>query len=137
MPNWCYNTLTVSGEKEDVVRFRKENKEKDVNNKIKDVPLSFIKAIPYKGNWNHEWCIKNWGTKWDVSDVETQLNEINDTDIQYNFNTAWVPPEKWFRFIVKKYPKLYFHLEYEEEGIGFSGEIIAENGEIVEEVYEE
>jgi len=83
MPNWCENTLIVSGDKKQIKQFKEKAKGKknktdlSLNN---FVPLSKElenttapslkpnkKLIKKYGadNW-YEWCISNWGTKWDV-----------------------------------------------------------------------
>jgi hypothetical protein len=66
-------------------------------------------------NW-YEWCIVNWGTKWnachseDCDVVETAQMTI------YRFSTAWSPPAPFVHALAIAFPKLTFRLEYTLEG---------------------
>jgi len=91
MPNWCENIVRISGDKEEIARFRRETDDMD-----------FKKILPYEGEWDYEWCCKNWGTKWEI-DIEDKSIESGDGFVQYEFNTAWSPPEGIFRAIKNKY----------------------------------
>jgi len=139
MPNWCGNDLSVSGPKEDMNRFIEQAKSKrptgqeiepngNVIEKFEDVALSFEKFVPYPyGKWDYDWCVKNWGTKWDACEVN------DDGHGNYYFDTAWSPPTEAVLGMSKCYPTLEFHLAYEECGCDFSGEYRVRNGEIMED----
>ena len=43
----------------------------------------------YNFLWWYEWCIKNWGTKWNSIDASFSLE---DDSIVYKFHTAWAEP---------------------------------------------
>jgi len=43
----------------------------------------------------YNWCIANWGTKWDASSVD--IKRIDDTTVELTFDTAWSPPIEWYR----------------------------------------
>lgn len=73
------------------------------------------------------WCATHWGTKWDLSDVET-TGVINE-QIEYVFETAWSPPDSWLEKVAKDWPDLKFTLNYDEPGIGFAGILVFEHGE--------
>lgn len=120
MPNWCDNKLSIDGDEELLKKFYNENRDDDNE-------LSFDKSVPLydddDGDDNMK-RITRWGTKWDAHEVCT--NEMGE----YEFDTAWSPPEQWFIAIVEKYPELSFELLYSEPGMGFSGVIKGEDGEI-------
>lgn len=81
-------------------------------------------------NGGYEWCTENWGTKWGICNAE--LVNDGDTYLDYEFRTAWSPPEPVVHAMSKKFPKLKFDLRYFEGGAGFNGILICENGEIKE-----
>jgi hypothetical protein len=114
MPNWCENTLQVSGfeNKEATQAFFEQHKGEE--------DLSFEKAVPYPAGsgWNRKWCRENWGTTWDADGPE---GEVGEYDLTYNFATAWSPPLRWLKAIAAQHPDLTFVLRYEESGWGFTG----------------
>ena len=85
MPNWCENTLTVTGEENEVQLFKDLAKPKDQK---MDSELSFESLYPIadKNDWYH-WCIAHWGTKWDV---EATLDELSPDYLEYpRFKGLW------------------------------------------------
>lgn len=69
-------------------------------------------------NW-YNWCIENWGTKWDV---EAMLVDEGSTYLSYTFSSAWSPPISFVEKASKLFPLLDFMLEFKEPGMGFAGE---------------
>ena len=123
MPNWCENKLVVRGNKIDMSKFKKTM---DVENLLNSfVPLPKEKD----DNW-YQWCVDNWGTKWDV---EINDSTIDDDFIELSFDSAWGPPIAWVEIVAKKYPKLKFALKYDEPGMCFMGCAKGSNGVIVQE----
>jgi hypothetical protein len=126
MPNWCDNRLEIFAEnKEGADQLKRfiEQAAKDVPEQDKS-PLHFVNFVPYpNGEWNYDWCVNNWGTKWDVSEVDLdQDTEYDDHGfVYYCFQTAWAPPVEWLKKVAKMFPELRFRLKYEEEGVGFMG----------------
>lgn len=146
MPNWCYNALSVDATTEGgkilVEAFRPKYKDDrgqlyarpmmdlypfppELDITARPVPDAELDAI-YKANqekfgasnW-YDWCIKNWGTKWDCSVMD--MDEDDPEDVRIYFDTAWSPPTDFFKWFAEKYPDSVFECEYEEEGIGFEG----------------
>jgi len=135
MPNYCYNALTVVGEKEIVDLFVQLNKGDNG-----DIDFSQLAPYPdeiYQGNLGQEerkihgannwydWNIANWGTKWNASEIEEWVIEKRYDDIytaSIKFTTAWAPPIEWFKKAAPQYSKsLSFTLDYWEEGMFFAG----------------
>lgn len=52
-----------------------------------------------------EWCIKNWGTKWDAFD-QRFINE----DV-FTFHTAWDPPFPILMSLSEIFPDVTFHIK--------------------------
>ncbi|MBD5100742.1 MAG: hypothetical protein HDT29_05720 [Clostridiales bacterium] len=73
----------------------------------------------------YDWCIKNWGTKWNAYD--TQINDIDKADIY--FDTANTPAIPIIKVLSEKYPDCKFEYEYAEEQVGYNaGYYDYENG---------
>ena len=137
MPNWCENTLTVTGPELELAAFKHkvhdyENPRKVAEGESKQV-LSFAATVPepiYKEEdgadaWYH-WRHAHWGTKWNASDPRL---EETDGSLIYHFDTAWGPPTEWLEATIEKFPKLQFRLFYAEGGMGFAGVIYGEDGQ--------
>ena len=116
MPNWCENSLTVKGEKNEVKNFYEKGLEKGVDKKEGEWRL--FPYHPYKNQWNYDWCCENWGTKWDVYDLKC---ELIDGEFSASFLSAWAPPVEWLKKVQSDYPTLTFELEYNENGMQFKG----------------
>lgn len=149
MPNWCHNTLTVSGNVDEVDRFIRENQ----GNLDEGENLLFSKAVPeptYEGyddgskrmtdeglpTW-HDWRVENWGTKWEPNvdqSADEKVIENGGEKIKiatYYFDTAWGPADIWFEKMITKYSNLKICLTYGEPGGDFGGAIIADKGKII------
>ena len=133
MPNWCYNRITIYGDSETEAKLKEieEIFEKaDPFNQI--FPIPDFKNIPNeKGElpklerrlnpdgsvfyetynfpdgknddrWYH-WCIENWGTKWELSELDIEYDE---EVLELTFSTAWSPPEGIMQELKDKYPDL-------------------------------
>tara|TARA_R110000823_G_C15539677_1_gene457949 strand:+ start:81 stop:485 length:405 start_codon:yes stop_codon:yes gene_type:complete len=121
MPNWCENEIRVSGDTKKVKAFMKFVKSKDQD-------FDFEKVIPLpKGEWDYQWCLDNWDTKWNACDVEREYNPKYGDEVEYTFNTAWSPPENIFRELKNKFKlneegsDIFISWFYREDGMEFSG----------------
>ena len=63
----------------------------------------------------YEWCVDNWGTKWNAYD---QYVDINGANTVIYFNTAWACPYEIFIALSKLYPKIKIWVKYADEDIG-------------------
>lgn len=73
----------------------------------------------------YEWCIKHWGTKWNV-DCVRRGNVLH-------FDTAWSPPLPVIVVMAQQFPDLTFTLRYYEGGQGFQGKVVWHGGREVEQ----
>ena len=129
MPNWCYNTINIEGPREELDKFVEKAKSKDKDVAPSDRSLSFQNFLPSPtGEWEYNWCVENWGTKWDAR--YPNLEDGGGSDIMYSFDTAWSPPTPVVTKMIYDFPKLRFSLYYEEPGCNFQGELEGYNGEI-------
>ena len=163
MPNYCSNYLTLTHEDPAMIVRAKDALERgeflaefipvpeelqivagSVGNPVEQAKLEAdtnrnIEKYGY-GNW-YDYCVNEWGTKWDVAVSED--NKYPDTTIEeaengenyvvhYNFNTAWSRPLGAISKLSAQYPNLLFTLSYEEE-TGWGGEMEFLRGEVISE----
>lgn len=77
----------------------------------------------------YDWCIENWGTKWDMNSV---TQEENPGEIKYYFSTAWGPPLEWCEKVAGDWLQLEFKVLFFEPGMCFAGENHYVGGELVD-----
>jgi hypothetical protein len=121
MPNWCLNKLTVEHEDGAMVdRFVNAYNAGKACNEFLPMPEGI-------GDGWYDWCINNWGTKWDIgADVGTEKEEWHGlkatrvgNQVTCSFDSAWAPPVGLY----EELDKLGFSVDatYFEPGIGFCG----------------
>lgn len=85
-----------------------------------EAKLDELKARHGADNW-YDWCINNWGTKWDachaaIERVPYVLAGPQSKDrVEISFDTAWAAPERVIHALVRKYPNLNFVHSYSYE----------------------
>lgn len=67
-------------------------------------------------NGGYEWCLENWGSKWNAKDVIW----VPQQNTMY-FDTAWAPIFPILSAIHKRFPTATITYEYYERGMGFIG----------------
>jgi hypothetical protein len=111
MPNWCQNVAYIKHEdKAELDKIVAELNKKD------EVKL-FSSLVPNpSGEWDYDWSVQNWGTKWEASVYEYNMEEEH---LYISFDTAWGPPIVFY----DKIGELGFEVEafYREEGMAFAG----------------
>ena len=91
MPNWCYNTATLSHtDKSKIDALEAELQKEDSQ------PLNHLRPNP-AGEWDYGWSVDNWGTKWDVSIQDWERED--DFTIVMHFDSAWSPPTTLYEFL--------------------------------------
>ena len=111
MPNWCNNVAYIKHD--DVEELNKIVKELDKG----DESGLFNLLVPNpSGEWQYDWSVENWGTKWDASVYEYRMEEEH---LYISFDTAWGPPIEFYNKILS----LGYEVEafYYESGMGFAG----------------
>jgi hypothetical protein len=146
MPNWCYNSVKIQGDPEELKRFisfsHGDNQGLSFD-KILPAPAGiFDKAedaqpVPSGGgikmpDW-YEWCCANWGTKWDVdSPVNNDVTvSVSPASLDYTFQTAWAPPIPVIHAAAESFPKLKFDHIYIDESMDFAGRFVWLGGKSV------
>ena len=104
MPNWCNNTVTIQhNDPAKIAALSEAIQNGDFCKFVKPIPealkdttapnsdanaKALIEEYGYS-DW-YDYCVNEWGTKWDVSD-EGGLDIDGDT-ITFSFDSAWAPP---------------------------------------------
>ena len=121
MPNWCQNEVRVIGNAEKVKEFMDFVKSDEQD-------FDFEKIIPLpNGEWDREWCIEKWDTKWNACRVVKDFDPQYEDQVEYTFDTAWSPPEGIFKKLKEKFVSnekdsgLYISWFYREDDNEFSG----------------
>ena len=148
MPNWCNNTVEVYHPDANKLKALVEAFNKgEMCNYIKPVPES-LKIVagcvgdPDEqkkleeataqnlvdhgyGNW-YDYCVNEWGTKWDVGGDGDQATITSPNSISMGFDSAWAPPIA----AMEKFQDLGFKVKliYWESGMCFCG-LYDENGD--------
>ena len=122
MPNWCSNTLKMSGSTEQVDKLEKYLQHNDDDHGL----LNFFipepldppngKASDALPGW-YNWRCNNWGTKWEV---EVRGLKRDGNTLTMSFDSAWSPP-------IPVYEAMHAQgwdvvACYWEPGMGFAGE---------------
>ena len=71
-------------------------------------------------NW-YDFCVAEWGTKWDVYDQDIVDIDEDDLSIVFTCNSAWSPPEGVFDVLSEMSVIETFRCSYFESGMGFVG----------------
>jgi hypothetical protein len=85
-------------------------------------------------NW-YDWCVANWGTKWDCYEVGAwNINDHRDHTISATicYETAWSPVTEFWCKVSEMYPECEFFHEFADEGGGFLGHETIVNGEVTD-----
>jgi len=150
MPNWCNNYLVLEHEDPAMIeRAKKAFAEGKLLEEFCPVPSSLHVVAGRVGddtdpkqieleaqeaaniathgyaNW-YDYCVNEWGTKWDVGGEGDQASQDSPTDLRMNFDSAWAPPIA----AMEKFQDLGFKVKlvYWESGMCFCG-IYDENGD--------
>ena len=136
MPNWCDNTITIKGKAQkvnDIYQRLIKDEEDGLCSILHPMPKNtFTGNLGQKEreqcaeenipNW-YDWCISNWGTKWDTCDGDWQYEDAGDGEaiLTGSFQTAWGPPIGVYEHAQEAHPELYIHAMYYEGGCAFAG----------------
>ena len=133
MPNWCNNTITLSGPKDKITKLY--NKAKETNELLQLLyPMpEALKDTTADGSKNEElvektgysdwygWRTDNWSTKWDVDTDNLELSK-DGTTISGWFDSAWSPPIGAYENFISENTDCSIHSYYYEGGMDFGGE---------------
>ena len=134
MPNWCNNTITLTGPKDKITAlYNKAKKEDALLQQLKPMPDALegtTSPAPKEGkvqplvdgfdNW-YDWRVQNWGTKWDVDMEGLELSD-DGTTITGWFDSAWAPPIHAYEYFLTANEDCSINSYYYEGGMDFAGQ---------------
>ena len=136
MPNWCNNSITISGPKDKITKLYNDAV---AENGLLQVMYPMPKELedttspaPKEGepqplvdgydNW-YDWRVNNWATKWDVDVEHLELSE-DGTNISGWFDSAWAPPTGAYDEFLARNEDCSIKALYYEGGMDFGGEYL-------------
>ena len=145
MPNWCNNTITITGPAQKIQALYDAAVAEDGGLLNGMVPMPERLKDTVKGsngdadNW-YDWAVSNWGTKWDVSTEGLEFTDNGDGTalIEGWFDSAWAPPIGAYEKFSEQNNDCHIEASYHEGGMDFGGFWDTENGdEYLEGCHEE
>jgi hypothetical protein len=88
-------------------------------NRIIPVPVEI--ESDSDGMVGYNWRVDNWGTKWDVHEVEFR---VASAGVEFYFDTAWAPPIPVIARLSTVFPDAIVGIAYDEPGMDFGGYVI-------------
>ena len=123
MPNWCTNTLSITGNVSTLCELKTV---------IEADREGLLEAIaPLQGEWSHGEACETWGTKWDISTEGLEYTDNGDgtAEITGWFDSAWSPPIYAYNTFCEDMDGVYLEAYYEEGGMCFVGYWSSEGGD--------
>jgi hypothetical protein len=149
MPNWCNNTVEITHDDpakikelvdavnagkflnyacpvpEDlmIVAGRAGADDSPEQKALVEAETRNLATHGYK-TW-YDFCVNEWGTKWDVDAIETISLEGDVDHVTFGFDSAWSPPTVAMEYLMEQgfTVKLYYY----EPGMAFAG--VWDNGD--------
>ena len=133
MPNWCNNTITLTGPKEKITAiYNKAKEDNALLQQLYPMPEALegtTSPAPKEGkvqplvdghdNW-YDWRVDNWSTKWDVDMDGLELSD-DGTTITGWFDSAWAPPIGAYEHFLTNNEDCSISSLYYEGGMDFAG----------------
>jgi hypothetical protein len=117
MPNWCDNMVTLRhSDKAKVDALDAEMSKRNAALHFEGQLLQYLVPNP-SGEWNYDWSVANWGTKWDASIIDYERRD--DNEVWVSFESAWSPPTVAYDTLVEQGWEV--EAVYYEPGMGFGG----------------
>ena len=125
MPNWCDNSVTLKhSDKSKIDALAAEMSKTNNEGRSMAEPFNHLRPNP-AGEWEYEWSVSNWGTKWEANIIDWDRPE--DNEIIIFFDSAWSPPIALYEYLVEEgwEVEAYYH----ESGCCFAGKFTNEDGD--------
>ena len=120
MPNYCSNSVTLRhDDPAEIARAVEAFKRGEFLTQLVPNPA---------GAWDYDWCVSNWGTKWDVGgDGYDPIVADDGLSADFTFDSAWSPPITAYEAMTEQ--GFNVNAMYYESGMCFAGTWDSEFGE--------
>lgn len=147
MPNWCYNSVSVSHSDPAMIdRFVKATEDErlfdefvpmpeELRNTTSPSPTNESLVEKYGASDWYSWALDNWGTKWDIADAYVNVDKSDSNNAWASFETAWSPPLQFYYHLIDMGFKV--DATYTEEGMGFAGHFVDGEDDCVDLSFDE
>lgn len=126
MPNWCSNSIVITGDKDKIKKIKRVLQSIDTKQDNSGVFQALVgrdenlsESQYQEGAW-YQSNIDRFGCKWDIDYDESNIDTESDDCITMSPQTAWSPPEGFCRLLSLQYG-VDVRLEYSEPGCNFAG----------------
>ena len=146
MPNWCNNNISISGPVETIKQLWEDANQEGEDGGLLNamVPMPVELRDTTKGsngdaiNW-YDWCVSNWGTKWDVSLEGLEFTDNGDgtAEITGWFESAWAPPIEAYNRFLDDMSNCSIDASYHEPGMDFAGFYVDGDDDYLDNLHEE
>src|SRR5262245_22235107 len=138
MPNWCENSLKITGPEAERKRFMAEcftmtaeGRRFDFD-KLISMPLTLTGVCGHTSesilsDW-YVWSVRNFGTKWNACDAEVTPVGNGSGAITLRFRTAWSIPWPIYEELAERFPLLTIEGGIVELMMEFGGHIWCHGG---------
>ena len=116
MPIWGINRATINGPSPVIDEIKLKLTQDDPGLLAWMVPQPRLEGDQ---DW-YQWCVNNWGTKWDICDTAI-IDDQEEDSVTFEFSTAWSPPVEAFHTWAAGDGRVEFKLDYWESGVGYIG----------------
>ena len=126
MPNWCENTMVVSGSPEAIARFKAQA---GFEGGDATGDHGFIGTLLPLGTDTPDTVDAQrarWGIKW--GDCEAYIGTETAKALLIRFNTPWGPAVEAHDAIAAMFSDLRFHLDWDEPGMEVAGTFVWQAG---------
>lgn len=135
MPNHVTNVIKLNGDRKQIQELLAQIQRDEYG--IGSVDFNKIIPMPENigDNW-YDWCIANWGTKWNAYGYEKGCDYSNAEELR--FLTAWAAPHPIIQRLSEMFPEIEIAHEWADEDIGMNcGRFTYHKGERCEEYFPE
>lgn len=140
MPNWCSNTITITGTPKQIELLTRILEDEPKSNPDKCIVFkSLIGTQPgiseeeYKNGAWYDSNVAYYGTKWDVDYASCNF-EFEKEQIKMSPDTAWSPPVN-FGLVLHNMYGVSVELFYSEGGCNFCGKTTIDENGVIEDDY--